>query len=219
MSPRAVIALAAVLLLAGCTTAVPQPSSLPTTAGSTPAAAATATASPTPPAPETVDAATYLIDGTPFVPDGDGYWKGHYAFFTDDTKTVRCDIYIYSGDSGGVTCSTTSGNQGLVTYAVPPANCGTGSSNEFDGYSVAINVKVFDTGSSGFSGCGVGDFFAGSPGDELPAPLVLNDNQTLFVNSPLYQYTCTVAAGVATCSDSYSGASITYGLTAAQYAG
>lgn len=219
MSLRAVTALAALLLLAGCTPAAPQPSSLPTTAGSKPTATATATASPTPLAPETVDAASYLIDGTPFVPDGDGSWKGHYAFFTDDTATVRCDIYIYSGDSGGVNCATTAGNQGLVTYAVPTANCGTGSSNEFDGYSVAINFKVFDSGNSGFSGCGVGDFFAGSPGNELPAPLVLHDNQTLFVNSPVYQYTCTVAAGVATCSDSYSGASITYGLTAAQYAG
>lgn len=216
MSLRAVTALAAILLLAGCTPAAPEPSSAPTEAGSKPTATPTATAAPTTLAPETVDAAAYLIDGTPFVPDGDGYWKGHYAFFTDDTAAVRCDIYIYSGDSGGVNCSTTAGNQGLVTYALPTADCGSGAANEFDGYSVAINFKVFDSGNAGFSGCGVGEALAA---DGLPAPLVLHDNQTLFVNSPLYQYTCTVSVGAATCTDSYSGASITYGLARAGFTG
>lgn len=216
MPLRAVTALAAVLLLAGCAPAAPQPSSTPTEAGSKPTATATATATPAPSAPETVDAATYLIDGTPFVPDGDGNWKGHYAFFTDDLKTVRCDIYIYSGDSGGVTCTTTGGNEDLVTYAVPAAQCDPSLANPFDGYSVAINFKVFDTGNAGFSGCGVGEALAD---DGLPTPLVLHDGQTLFVNSPLYQYTCAVSAGAATCTDSYSGASITYGLAHAAFTG
>jgi len=38
--------------------------------------------------PETVSAADFLLDGTPGVFDADGFWKGHYGFFTDDTKTA-----------------------------------------------------------------------------------------------------------------------------------
>ncbi len=215
---RVLAAVSAVLLLAGCTPATVSP----TTTSGTPAATSSATPSSTPtpaPEPETVDAADYLIDGTPYVADQDGMWKGHYAFFTDDSATVRCDIYILSGDSGGVTCATTAGNQGLVTYALPTATCGSGSSNDIDGYSVGINFKVFDSGNAGFTGCGVGDFFATAPGNALPTPVVLHDNQTLVVDTSAYTYTCTVAAGVATCTESYTGASITYGLGAASFSG
>lgn len=216
-SSRVLLTVCAVLLLAGCTPDAPSPSSPAGAPSSGPKPIVTS--QPTIPAaePETVDAASYLIDGTPFVADQDGYWKGHYAFFTDDTATVRCDIYIYSGDSGGVTCATTAGNQGLVTYDRPNATCGSGSPNEYDGYSIGINYKVFDTGVTGFLGCGVGDSFATAPGTELPVPSVLHDNQTLFVNSPVYQYACTVAAGTATCTDAYTAASITYGLATAEF--
>lgn len=215
-SSRALLVVCAALLLAGCTT-TPTPSSSAGSPSSDPKP--TVTSEPTAPAlePETVNASDYLIDGTPFVADQDGYWKGHYAFFTDDTATVRCDIYIYSGDSGGVTCATTAGNQALATYELPTATCGTGRSNEYDGYSIGINYKVFDTGVTGFIGCGVGDSFAVAPGNELPIPAVLHDNQTLFVTSPVYQYTCTVATGVATCTDAYTAASITYGLSTAEF--
>lgn len=217
---RVAVVVAAALLLAGCTPEAPAPSSPPTAVQSAPTAAPAPSPTATPaPQPETVDAADYLIDGTPFVADQDGYWKGHYAFFTDDSATVRCDIYIFSGDSGGVTCAATAGNQGLVTYALPPANCGTGSSNELDGYSVGINFKVFDAGNAGFTGCGVGDFFASEPGNALPTPAVLHDNQTLVVTTAVYIYTCTVAAGVATCTDSYTGAAVTYGLGTAAFSG
>jgi hypothetical protein len=218
MSLRASVVVLSVLLLAGCTPASPAPTASP---GASVAAETTPTASSTPPpaARQKVNAADYLISGTPFVPDEDGLWSGHYAFFTDETKTVRCDIYIFSGDSGGAICATTAGNQGLVTYPLPAAQCDPSTSNPFDGYSVGINFKVFDTGNAGYTGCGVGDFFATAPGNELPLPLVLHDDQILVVDAPPYQYTCAVSAGVAACTDSYSGASITYGLTQAGFVG
>ena len=207
------------LLLSGCTLTQLPPSTAPTVSAESSSSPKPTNSASTAPEPETVNAADYLIDGTPFIADQDGSWKGHYAFFTDDTSTVRCDVYIFSGDSGGVNCAITAGNQGLVTYALPAADCGTSSANQSDGYSVGINFKVFDTGNSGFTGCGVGDYFATAPGNELPNPLVLHDNQTLVVNSPVYLYTCTVAAGVATCTESYSGASLEFGLHVAQFQG
>ncbi|MBX3100698.1 MAG: hypothetical protein KF761_14115 [Salinibacterium sp.] len=218
-SLRVLTAASVALLLAGCTL-----TQSPAVTTPSPAAGSSSTPKPTAsvsaaPEPETVDAADYLIDGTPFIADQDGSWKGHYAFFTDETATVRCDVYIFSGDSGGVNCAVTAGNQGLVTYALPTPECGSSSSNQFDGYSVGINFKVFDNGNSGFTGCGVGNAFATAPGNELPTPLVLHDNQTLVVNSPVYLYTCTVAAGAATCTESYSGASIEFGLGIAQFQG
>jgi hypothetical protein len=217
---RASAALAVVLALAGCAPEIPAPS---TSASATPTPTVSATASaPTdsaPAPPETVDPSTFLIDGTPFVADADGYWKGHYAFFTDDSETVRCDIYIYSGDSGGLTCAVTAGNDSTVTYALPAAQCDPSMSNPYDGLSVGINFKVFDTGNAGFTGCGVGAFFETQPGSDLPNPKVLKDNQTLNVITATYNYTCTVSKGVASCSEALSGASIKFGLSVAEFAG
>ena len=216
---RAAAALAVVLALAGCSPETPAPSSSPSAASkptTTATAAPTATAAA---APETVDPATFLIDGTPFVADADGYWKGHYAFFTDASETVRCDIYIFSGDSGGVTCAVTAGNDSTVTYQLPAAQCDQSTSNPYDGLSVGINFKVFDTGNAGFTGCGVGAFFETQPGSDLPNPKVLKDNQTLNVITATYNYTCTVAQGVASCSEAMSGASIKFGLSVAEFAG
>jgi hypothetical protein len=167
-----------------------------------------------------VDPASYLLQGTPGVFDANGAWSGHYGFFTDDTKTVRCDIWIFSGDSGGVVCAITPGNESKRTYTVPASintMCDESSSNAADGYSIGINFKVFgDSTSAGFTGCRSNienDFVL------VGATKVLHDNQTLKVDTDVYKYTCTVAKGVASCTDSYSGASITFGLGVAQYAG
>jgi hypothetical protein len=212
----ATVSTALVVALAACTPSV-APSSSPTPA----AVQASATPSATPSAaPEIVDAASYLLTGTPGVFDANGEWSGHYGFFTDETKSVRCDIYIYSGDSGGVLCAVTPGNESLRTFTVPSGvdtTCDASSSNESDGYSVGINFKVFgDSTSAGFTGCRAG---VENHPDLVAATKVLHDNQTLNVEAGPYKYTCTVAAGVASCAEAHSGASITFGLGIAQYTG
>jgi hypothetical protein len=206
-----------VLMLAGCAPAsiAPGPSSPPAATPSATPADPEPTADPAPPAPEDVAATSFLLDGTPGVADADGFWKGHYGFFTDASKTVRCDIWIFSGDSGGVTCGVTPGNEGLVTYALPAADCDPSGPTPADGYTVAINFKVFSASNTGFSGCGGADVDPAL----ASATNVLLDNQTLRIPTAVYTYTCTVLAGVASCDDSFSGASIRYGLGVAEFAG
>lgn len=215
---RLAVVVAVVLLVAGCapkaevpsTTPPPSPSS--TTATPTPTSTPTLTVAP----PEDVDPAAFLLEGTPGVFDSSGFWKGHYGFFTDASKRVRCDIWIFSGDSGGVTCGTMPGSLDLVTYALPAVNCDGSTSNPFDGYSVGINFKVFDTGSAGFEGC---QFTANIDPALVNSTKVLLDNQTLHVTTDAYQYTCTVGSGVARCAEAGSGASIEYGLGVAEFEG
>ena len=208
MSLRAVTIVAAVLLLAGCTPE-PAPSPTPTAAGSSSSAEPTASV---PPTVEIISPDDYLVDGTPGVADADGTWKGHYAFFTDASKAVRCDIYIFSGDSGGVTCAVTPGNESKVTYTLPPADCAPEDGNPVDGYSAGINYKVFTTGNSGWTGCGLGaSEFAG-------VTKVLPEGQDLLIESPAEKYTCSVAGGIATCADA-QGATIRFGLSVAEFQG
>ncbi len=128
---------------------------------------------------------------------------------------MRCDIWIFSGDSGGVVCGVTPGNEGLVTYALPAADCDPSGPAPADGYTVAINVKMFSSGNAGFSGCG------GAAVDPAlaSATKVLLDHQTLRVTTAVYSYTCTVTAGAASCEDAFTGASIRYGLGVAEFAG
>jgi hypothetical protein len=214
----AIAALSAALVLS--LTACTPPSSL---ADSSTPAADQASATPTvsaSAAPDVVDAASYLLAGTPGVFDANGEWSGHYGFFTDDTKSVRCDIFIYSGDSGGVDCAITPGNEAKRTYTVPSTvdtTCSPSSEIPSDGYSVDITFKALGPSTSaGFIGCRSN--VEKNP-DIIAATKVLHDNQTLKVESGPYKYKCTVAAGVASCAEAHSGASITFGLSVAEYAG
>jgi hypothetical protein len=216
---RTVVALISVisggLLLAACAPAGPvsTPDAIPSTAP--PGAGATAT-----PEPEDVDPAAFLLTGTPGVFDADGFWSGHYGFFADASKSVRCDIYIFSGDSGGLTCAITLGNEGLRSYTVPPevaTDCDPSASNASDGYSVGINFKVFETGSAGFTGCR--QWLQQADPTILAATKVLADNQTLIVESANESFVCAVAAGVADCSEASSGARVRFGTGVATFEG
>lgn len=208
MSLRAVTIVAAVLLLAGCTPE-PAPSPTPTAAESSSTAEPAASASP---AAEIISPDDFLVDGTPGVAGSDGTWKGHYAFYTDASKAVRCDLVIFSGDSGGVTCSVTPGNESKVTYALPQTDCQPDDGNPVDGYSIGINYKVFPNGNTGWTGCATGTSdFAGST-------KVLPDGQELLIESAAEKYTCSVADGIATCADA-QGASIRFGLSVAEFQG
>lgn len=206
-----------ILALAGCMPLTPAPSTS-ASAPPSPKVTSTPTASVTPTAAAAtdVDPASFLLDGTPGVFDADGFWKGHYGFFTDETRAVRCDLFIFSGDSGGVTCAVTPGNDAGVTYARPPAQCDDSTANPSDGLSLGINFKVFDSGNTGFKGC---DVAARVDPALVAITRVLHETETLRVSAGSENYTCTVASGVASCSESTSGATIAFGLTTATFSG
>jgi hypothetical protein len=175
--------------------------------------------------PVQVDASGYLLEGTPNVPDANGEWDGHYGFWTDATHAVSCDIWIFSGDSGGVSCGITPGHEGQRTYAVPsgiPTTCGfdPGDSYQLDGNVLAINYKIFGS-STATSNANVG--FAGCLADEAPTAIdagrkVLPPNSILAVTqADIETFTCSVTAAVASCSDSAPGSSFEFGLATATF--
>lgn len=223
---RAAVGIALALALAGCASAPPVAGPTESAAPSHAAAATgattpTATAAPTPtpsptPSPTAeqqfplvVDPADFLLEGTPGVFDADGYWKGHYGFFTDATKTVRCDIRIYSGDPGSLTCAISTGAEPQVTYALPPVDCEPADGNPVDGYSIGINVNAFPDANAGFLGCGAGysDYFA--------VTQVLPDKRVIQVA----EFACTAVEGEVVCTDSATGALIRFGLGTAEFSG
>jgi hypothetical protein len=181
--------------------------------------AATPTASPTTsttasPAPVAVDAASYLLEGTPGKPDANQMWTGHYGFWLDAAHAIACDAYIFSGDSGGVSCAIQPGHQGARTYALPsgvPSTCAFDASNSFqlDGTAIAINQKEFGT-SDANPNANVG--FAGCLGDTVDATIdakrtVLPVGSRLDVVDPAtnaVDYSCTNDHGVAACHDDRS---------------
>jgi hypothetical protein len=144
-------------------------------------------------------------------PDGDGFWSARYAFFTDDSHAVRCDIWIFSGDSPAVLCGITPGNESLVTYELPAgAQCDLSTSNPYDGYSLSVGGKSLD-GFAGWSGCPETRDY--NPEDNAITK-VLPEGQVL--TTP--PFTCVVGGKAASCDFTDGSGGITLGLyTAAHY--
>ncbi len=154
----------------------------------------------------------YLIaGGLNSDPDGDGFWSARYAFFTDDSHSVRCDIWIFSGDSPAVLCGITPGNENLVTYALPAdAQCDLSTSNPYDGYSLSVGGKSLD-GFAGWSGCAETRDY--NPEDNAITK-VLPEGQTL----TMPPFTCVVGGKAASCDFTDGSGGVTLGLyTAAHY--
>ena len=168
------------------------------------------------------DIADYLLEGTPYVPDSDGEWDGHYGFWTDASQAVACDIWIFSGDSGGVSCGITPGHESERSYAIPAGasnSCDESSSNAADGTAISINYKVFGSDTSdanvGFSGCLENE---GTDPTIDAARKILPPNTILTVTQTGFEtYTCSVAAGSASCRDSQPGSSFVFGLAVATF--
>lgn len=211
------------LLLAGCQFGSPSASegSASSSASRSTSASPTPSASPSS-APVQADIAGYLLEGTPYVPDANGEWDGHYGFWTDATHAIACDIWIFSGDSGGVSCGIMPGHENERTYAIPAGasnSCDESSSNAADGTAISINYKVFGSDTStanvGFSGCLANE--AVDPTIDaarrvLPPDTILTVTQTGFET-----YTCSVAGGAASCRDSQPGSSFVFGLSVATF--
>lgn len=214
---------AAVLLLAGCHPGTASSPTRSATADSqvTTSASASPSSTPTAVAPVDAPASDYLLDGTPYQADANGEWSGHYGFFTDAGKAVACDLYIYSGDSGGVSCDIEAGHESQRSYAVPasvPTTCQFDPSDSYqlDGTALSISYKAFpEPLTVGFSGC-LSDQASNDPAVEakrkvLPPNTILTVTQTGFET-----YTCTVAAATASCADS-DGTSFVFGLSTATF--
>jgi hypothetical protein len=217
-----VVAAALSASLAGCQLTVSSPDATPRSAATAAAPPKpTVSSTPTPVVPVQADIATYLLQGTPYQPDANGEWAGHYGFWTDSSHAVACDIYIYSGDSGGVSCGINPGHEAQRTYAIPAGasnNCDVSSSVASDGTAIAISYKEFGSDANpnanvGFSGC-ISDVDTSLDAKRL----VLPPNNILTVTQQGFEtYTCTVTAGVASCSDSKPGSSFVFGLSVASF--
>jgi len=213
---------AAALLLTGCQFGNPDAAGSSSAKGTASPSASMPASSPTPAATVDAESAAYLLEGTPYVPDANGEWDGHYGFWTDASHAVACDIWIFSGDSGGVSCGIMPGHENQRTYAIPAGasnNCDESSSNAADGTAISINYKVFGSDTSaasvGFSGCLTNqgsDPTIDAKRKVLPPNTILTVTQTGFET-----YTCSVAAAIASCSDSAPGSSFVFGLSTATF--
>ena len=208
---RAVVLFAPLLLvLAACTPQAPVPAADPSSEKPTVAVTATETAAPV--VKGTASPDDYLVaGGLNSDPDGDGFWSAHYAFFADDSDSVRCDIWIFSGDSPGALCAITPGNESLVTYDLPSdAQCDLSTSNPYDGYSLSVGGKSLDD-FAGWSGCP--ETRAYSP-EGTATPKVLPEAQVL----TLPPFSCVVGGKAASCDFLNGDGGITLGLyVAASY--
>jgi hypothetical protein len=179
-------------------------------------AAPQATVTPTaaPVAPPAIDAANYLVDGTPNVPDADGEWFGQWAFFTDSTKSVWCQFIVFSGDNPGATCSIVPSARAQATYPKPVV--GGCEAVNADGYTLGMGGNADDlqpNADAGWDGCIAGD----SDIAALMAKTKVLPNLATIAVSP---FSCTVNAGVGTCVESLVGEpaiGITLGLHTASF--
>jgi len=219
--PPLVAAGAVILLLAGChpnqaaSTNAPQ-------AGASSAASAGPSVTPKAASPVAASAADYLLAGTPYQPDSNGEWDGHYGFWTDASHAVACDIYIFSGDSGGVSCEVRAAFASQRSYSLPAGvttTCSATASGGFDtdGSALDINYKIFNTANAnpnvGWAGCVSNqDTSFDAARKVLPANSILTVTQQDFET-----YTCQVTASVAACSDSTPGSSFHFGLKQADF--
>lgn len=156
-----------------------------------------------------VTADDYLIaGGLNEDPDGDGFWSAHYAFTTDATGAVRCDLWIFSGDDPSVLCAITPSHRSEVTYALPSGTqCDLSTANPYDGYSLSVGGKALD-GFAGWSGC------AEQLDYGTETVKVLGEEQTLTVPP----FVCVVGGKAASCDFQDGSGGVTLGTyTAAHY--
>jgi hypothetical protein len=221
--PPLVAAAAVILLLAGCHPGTAASTKAPKAGASSGAGAGpTVSATPKAAAPVAASAADYLLDGTPYQPDSNGEWDGHYGFWTDASHAVACDIFIFSGDSGGVSCEIRAAFASQRSYSLPAGvttTCSPTASGGYntDGSALDINYKIFNTANAnpnvGWAGC-----IAYQDTSFDAKRKVLQPNSILTVTQQGFEtYTCQVAASVAACSDSTPGSSFHFGLKQADF--
>jgi hypothetical protein len=198
------------IALAACTQA-----GTDTTNGPKPPTSIGPSSSPTPTAPAEVNAADYLTDGGPG--GGSGLGEAVYSFYTDDSKTVRCDLSTSSVPPDLASCEIVKGNESLVTYAMPTepaAACDLANAKNYrgDGYQVSLGVLKYLGQDAGFWGCR--EVETDTP-DVLTASKVMPNGSSIVAGSIV----CAVADGDVSCGYISPGndASFTFGLSVASF--
>ena len=202
------LALPAMLLLAACDpTPLPTPDPTPTSTEVEPVE----TPAPLDPAP--ILPADYLVEHTPA--SDESHELFHYAFWTDDSRSVRCDVWIGGQSDPYTDCLVMSAAEGSVSYTLPAgytADCSAKADPPLDGFEVAVIAIPADAGYDSprawLSGCAA----------ERPYPSVAVAAATLVLPEggvlDLDPFRCSATTAVATCEYLALGASVSLGLTA-----
>lgn len=203
-------AVIAVLPLLLALTACGQPAPVETPAAPPPPAPTPSETAIVPPEPTNVVPEDYLIAGGVDELDENGMWSARYGFYLDDSKTTLCDLYIFSGDDPSLFCTIAPGEEDVITYDLPAANCDASQSNFSDGYSAGINGKSLE-GNAGFTGCQEYN----QPEPEVdPLRKVLPPHSVLLVEP----FVCEVTEdAVALCNYTDGSASLEWGATSAVF--
>lgn len=186
-----IIVATAVLLISGCA-GTPEPTPTASAQLETPVVEDSATPEPEAAVPQDVNPSDYLLAGG--IVEGEA-WGAKFGFFTDESKTVRCDISVSSEAPGRVTCEIMEGFETQVQWGVPSpigSPC-TSAAGDRDGYQLGAGLFQSIGVDVGFWGCR--DVQSDHP-DWVAATKVLPDAGTITVDD---EYTCTVTAGLATC--------------------
>jgi ABC-type transport system substrate-binding protein len=195
------------IVLAGC---APESPIVP----SGPAPIVSESSTPEPEGPTNVDPAEYLLAGG--IGSSTEVWSAQIGFYTDDAKSVRCDITVNSETPGIASCEVVKGHDAEVTYTVPfqiTDQCKKGSAfYRGDGYEVALGVFQAIGQDTGFYGCREGQ--DANPGFAALTK-VLPDNATVTIQ----EFSCSVVSSVASCgySDSAKSAGFSFSLTTASF--
>ena len=173
------------------------------------------TPSPSASTPPPTNPMDYLTDGGPG--GGSGLNEAVYSFYTDESKTVRCDMSSSDVPPDRADCEIVKGKEGLVTYAVPAKHAGACDVTDFqhyigDGYQVSLGIAQRLGRDSSFWGCR--EVESDTP-QVLAQSKVLPDGATLVAGT----VECSVAAAVVTCRyvDPAKTASFTFGLSVATF--
>lgn len=186
-----IIVATAALLLSGCAGA-PEPTATPDVEAPVVEESPTPEATPDATVPQDVNPNDYLLDGA--IVEGE-VWGAKFGFFTDETKSVRCDISASSEAPGRVTCEIMVGFEDQVEWGVPSpigSPC-TSAAGDRDGYQLGAGLFQSIGVDVGFWGCR--DVQSDHP-DWVAATKVMPDAGTITVDD---EYTCTVIASLATC--------------------
>lgn len=208
------LAVPVVLALAACGSTDPAPSPISAALTPSPTPTQTATVTPIPVAqPQDVDPNAYRLDGEGAIGSTDDVWWGDFAFYTDASKTVWCDINEGSESPGRVICEVIVGHESQVTYAVPPPvsdQCDSSSTTYRDSYAVGLGLFQSIGTDSGFFSCR--ELQTDHP-DWIANSLVLPDLATITVE----EFSCSVSAGIVTCGRPGGSGSIQFGLSVANF--
>jgi hypothetical protein len=199
---------APVMVLSACApTALPSPDATQSV-GEAPAP--TATTDPQ----NILDSADYRVEYQPADSESEVRELSHYAFWTDDSESVRCDVWIGGEFDPYAACHVTPEGESSVTYSLPEgitADCSDGADPALDGFEtrlIAVGEGAgFELDRAIVAGCASGRLY---PSVEVAEATRVLPNEAVLELEP---FRCSVIEAVATCEYLEVEASISLGLT------